>query len=119
MLDIITSNMDTILPLSSAVFYILVSLADGERNGAAITREVEDLTGGEITLAPGTLYRLVKQLVADGWIEDAGGDCEDQRRRYYRLTPRGRKIASLEARRLEDLVRVSRARRLLPSNGRV
>jgi DNA-binding PadR family transcriptional regulator len=111
--------MDNVLPLSSAVFYILVSLADGERNGAAIAREVEELTGGEITLPPGTLYRLVKQLVADGWIEDAGGDDEDQRRRYYRLTPRGRKIATLEARRLEDLVRVSRQRRLLPAAGRV
>jgi DNA-binding PadR family transcriptional regulator len=111
--------MDIVLPLSSAVFYILVSLADGERNGAAITREVEELTSGEVTLPPGTLYRLIKQLVSDRWIEDAGGDEEDQRRRYYRLTPRGRKIASLEAKRLEDLVRVSRARRLLSATDRV
>jgi DNA-binding PadR family transcriptional regulator len=111
--------MDTVLPLSSAVFYILLALADGERNGAAITREVEELTGGQITLPPGTLYRLIKQLVADGWIEDAGGDAQDQRRRYYRLCARGRKIAGLEARRLEDLVRVSRSRQLLSATERV
>ena len=112
------SDTSSVLPLSSAAFYILVSLAEGERNGAAMSREVEDLTAGAITLPPGTLYRLVKQLVADGWIEDAGGDGDDQRRRYYRLTRRGRKIASLEAARLEALVRVSRARRLLPATGR-
>jgi DNA-binding PadR family transcriptional regulator len=108
-----------LLPLSSAMFYILVSLADGERNGAAITREVEELTGGQITMPPGTLYRLIKQLVSERWIEEAGVDDDDQRRRYYRLTPRGRKIACREAERLEDLVRVSRARRLLPASSRV
>lgn len=114
-----TSATRGVLPLSSAAFYILLALADGERNGAAITKEVEEMTRGAITLPPGTLYRLIKQLVADRWIDEAGIDSEDQRRRYYRLTPRGRKIAALEAARLEDLVRVSRARRLLSSTMRV
>jgi DNA-binding PadR family transcriptional regulator len=107
------SSTRGLLPLSSAVFYILLALAEGERNGAAITKEVEDMTAGAVTLPPGTLYRLIKQLVADRWIDEAPGDSDDQRRRYYCLTPRGRKIAGMEATRLEDLVRVSRARRLL------
>ena len=107
------------MPLSSAAFYILVSLADGDRNGAAITKEVEELTRGAITLPPGTLYRLIKQLVADRWIDETATDSGDQRTRYYRLTPRGRKIAAMEATRLEDLVRVSRERRLLSATGRV
>lgn len=113
------SSAQGVLPLSSAAFYILLSLADGERNGAAITKEVEEITRGVITLPPGTLYRLIKQLVADRWIDEAASDGSDQRTRYYRLTPRGRKIAALEAARLEDLVRVSRARRLLSATARV
>jgi len=108
-----------VLPLSGAVFYILVSLADGDRNGAAVTREVEELTDGAITLPPGTLYRLIKRLVADRWIVEVGSDGDDLRVRQYRLTQRGRKIAAREAARLEALVRVSRMRRLLEASGRV
>src|SRR5579872_1917008 len=96
-----------VLPLSSAMFYILVALADGERNGAAITNEVEDLTDGEITLPPGTLYRLIKQLVVDGWITETERIDDDLRLRYYRLTPRGREIARAEAKRLNDVLRVA------------
>ena len=108
-----------LLPLGAATFYILVSLAQGERNGATIAAEVEEMTDGAVTLPPATLYRLVKELLEDGWIAEAGYDPEDQRRRFYRLTPRGRKVATLEAGRLEELVRVSRARRLLAASARV
>lgn len=109
------SKTQGVLPLSSATFYILVALADGERNGASITNEVEELTDGEITLPPGTLYRLIKQLVADGWIVETDHTDDDLRVRYYRLTPRGRELARAEAKRLHDLLRVARVRRLLPS----
>ncbi len=104
------------LPLSAATFHILLALAGGERHGYGIIKEVEAQTDGTVKLGPGTLYRLVKQLQSDGWIaEVASDDDDDERRRYYRLSPRGRRIAQAEAQRLEELVRVARSRRLLPS----
>ena len=105
------------LPLSSAAFYILLALADGERHGYSISKEVAAHTGGAVKLGPGTLYRVIKQMLADGWIAEvhgAPGD-DDERRRNYKLTPWGRKIAEAEAQRLADLVFVARARRLLPA----
>jgi DNA-binding PadR family transcriptional regulator len=104
------------LPLGAATFYILLALAGGERHGYAIAKEVEEQTAGTIRLGPGTLYRLIKQLTADGWIAETAGAAEDdrERRRTYRLTPRGRRIAQAEAERLDDLVAMARARRLLP-----
>ena len=107
------------LPLGAATFYILLALAGGERHGYAISKEVEDQTGGTIKVGPGTLYRLIKQLTTDGWIAevDGAGDDDNERRRTYRLSPRGRKIAEAEAARLDGLVAVARARRLLPALG--
>jgi DNA-binding PadR family transcriptional regulator len=102
-------------PLSPSSFYILLALADGERHGYAIAKEVEDATGGATVLGPATLYRTIKQLLADGWITEVDGD--DERRRVYRLTPRGRRIAQAEAQRLEHLVSMARERRLLPALG--
>jgi DNA-binding PadR family transcriptional regulator len=105
------------LPLSTAAFYILLALADGERHGYSISKEVDAHTGGAVKLGPGTLYRVIKQMLADGWIAEAcAGGVDDERRRNYRLTPWGRRIAEAEARRLADLVLVARSRRLLPAN---
>ena len=99
-----------------SAFHILLALADGERHGYSITKEVEEETGGEVRLGPGTLYRMLKQLLDDEWIVEVERDDEaDPRRRYYRLTPRGRRIAQSEAARLANLVRLARSRRLLPS----
>lgn len=105
------------LPLGAATFYILLALAGGERHGYAISKEVEEQTGGTIKLGPGTLYRLIKQLTVDGWIAetDLSEDDDRERRRTYRLTTRGRRIAQAEAERLDDLVAVARQRRLLPA----
>ncbi|MEA2722085.1 MAG: hypothetical protein QOJ39_3949 [Candidatus Eremiobacteraeota bacterium] len=103
------------LPLSSSGFHILLALADGERHGYAIAKVVEDETNGAVVLGPATLYRTIKQFLADGWIAEIDGD--DDRRRVYRLTPRGRKVAQAEAQRLESVVRVARERRLLPALG--
>ncbi|MBD5656658.1 MAG: helix-turn-helix transcriptional regulator [Candidatus Eremiobacteraeota bacterium] len=105
------------LPLGAATFYILLALAGGERHGYAIAKEVEEQTSGTVRLGPGTLYRLIKQLTTDGWIAETGGaeDDDRERRRTYRLTPRGRRIAQAEAERLDDLVAVARSRRLLPA----
>ncbi len=105
-----------LLPLGATTFHILLVLADGERHGYSIGKEVEEATHGALRLGPGTLYRHLKQMCADGWIADtARPDPSETRRRYYRLTPWGRKIAQAEAARLAELVRVARSRRLLPA----
>ncbi len=104
------------MPLTAHAFYLLLALADGDRHGYAIIKEIEELTGGEVQLLPGTLYRLIKQLLTDQWIaEIAASPDDDPRRRYYRLTRQGRKAVEAEARRLETMVQLARRRRLLPS----
>ncbi len=106
----------TLLPLGAGAFHILLALADGERHGYSVMQEVETSTGGTIKLGPGTLYRLIKQMATDGWIVETERDNDDAlRRRYYKLSPWGRRIAQAEAKRLEDLVRIARSRRLLPA----
>lgn len=104
-------------PLGAATFYILLVLAGGDRHGYGVIKEVEAQTNGAVKLGPGTLYRLIKQLLTDGWITEIEnvGDGDDERRRYYRLTPRGRAIARAEAQRLAGLVNVARERHLLPA----
>ncbi len=109
-------DLEALLPLSPSAFYILLALAAEERHGYSISKEVEDTTNGSVRLGPGTLYRLIKQMVLDGWIVEVDRvDSDDPRRRYYRLTTWGRRIARAEAQRLEDAVRTARIRRLLPA----
>ena len=109
---------EAFLPLTTAVFHILLALADGASHGYAIMREVETLTGGRTRLGPGTLYRSVQRMLVDGLIVElapAGDDPEDdERRRRYRVTPLGEAVTRLEARRLADLVEAARARGVLP-----
>jgi DNA-binding PadR family transcriptional regulator len=110
-------------PLTPAMFHILLALAGGERHGYAIMREVDALTGGARRLGPGSLYGSIKRMLAEGLIEECGErpdpTADDERRRYYRLTDRGRRAAGAEARRLEVLVVAARGRRLLgrPATG--
>lgn len=99
-------------PVGTAAFHILLALADKPKHGYSISKEIETKTGAKVRF--GTLYGLLKQMHADGWIEEIeppSGD--DQRRRYYRLTRHGRRAAQGEARRLAGLVREARARKLL------
>jgi DNA-binding PadR family transcriptional regulator len=99
-------------PLTPALFHVLLSLADGEKHGYAILKEVAARTGGRVVLSTGTLYGIIKRLLADGLIrESALGSTE--RRRAYRLTPSGRKVALAEAERLRDLVLSAKAKKLL------
>lgn len=100
--------------MSAASFYILVTLAQGDRHGYAIIKEIQDFTAGEVALLPGTLYRLIGQLCRDRWIvEVRGAPSDDPRRRYYRLTPAGRKALAVEVARLESMVKLVRKNRLL------
>jgi DNA-binding PadR family transcriptional regulator len=99
------------LPLTPALFHVLLSLADGQKHGYAILKEVAERTGGQVELSTGTLYGIVKRLLADGLIRDSALGSTD-RRRAYRLTPFGRRVALAEAERLRDLVAVARAKKL-------
>jgi len=101
-----------LLPLTPALFHVLLALADGEKHGYAVLKEVEERTGGSVTLSTGTLYGIIKRLLADGLIRDSAAG-SDERRRAYRLTPFGRKVALAEAERLRDLVVSARAKKLL------
>jgi len=97
----------------------LLSLADEERHGYGIMREVENRTGGAVRMGPGTLYGSIKRMLGDGLIEESDErpdpELDDQRRRYYRITDFGRRVAGAEAERLQSLVNTARARKLLPT----
>jgi DNA-binding PadR family transcriptional regulator len=110
-----------LLPLTPAVLHILLALANEERHGYGIMREVEGRTGGQTKLGPGTLYGSIKRMLLDGLIEESDERpdpaMDDQRRRYYRITDFGRRVAGAEAERLSGLVQTARARKLLPGRG--
>lgn len=115
------TNPKESLPLSPVALYVLLALADGERHGYAIIKEIEAASGGDIRVLPGTLYRVIKQLVDDRWIVEVEpyGGADDERRRYYRLTPWGRKVALAEVERMATVLRMARERRLLPASVRI
>ena len=100
------------LPLTPALFHVLLSLADGEKHGYAILKEIEQRTGGQVVLSTGTLYGIIKPLLADGMIRESAAGSDD-RRTAYRLTAFGRKVALAEAERLRDLVASAQAKKLL------
>ena len=105
------------LPLTPALFHVLLALADGEKHGYAILKEVARRTRGKVRLSAGTLYGIIHRLLGDGLIvesEDRPDPAlDDQRRRYYRLTEFGRKVAVAEAERLEEMIEIARAKKLL------
>ena len=98
-------------------FQVLLALADTDRHGYGIMREVEERSNGRVRLGPATLYGAIKRLVDCGWVEEtskrpAAGD-DPRRRCYYRLSHTGRKMAAEEAKRLADMVRVAEAKHLV------
>ena len=109
-------DVDAHLPLKPLVFQVLLALAGGERHGWALVREVQ--ARGFERLMPGNFYRTLRSMLADGLIEECGDlrdrRQDDERRRYFRLTPLGSAAATAEARRLESLLLEARAKRLLP-----
>jgi DNA-binding PadR family transcriptional regulator len=109
-----TRDPNDYLPLTPALFHVLLSLTDGEKHGYAIIKEVEERTNGTVRLSTGTLYGIVKRLLQDGWIRDSVLGSTD-RRRAYRLTAFGRKVAQAEADRLRELVRAADRKALYPS----
>ena len=101
-------------PLTPALFHVLLSLADGEKHGYAILKEVSARTEGRVALSTGTLYGIIKRLLADGWIRQSALG-SNERRRAYRLTAAGRRVALAEAERLRDLVLSAQSKKLLTS----
>jgi len=109
------------LPLTAAMFHIMLALADKDRHGYEIMREVDERTDGKMRLGPGTLYGSIKRMLGDGLIEELDErpdpELDDERRRYYRLTDFGRRVAIAEAERLEKLVKSARSKKLLTARG--
>jgi DNA-binding PadR family transcriptional regulator len=107
-----------LLPLPSATFHILLALADDDRHGYAIIQDVEARTGGELRLSAGTLYRSIQRMQEQGLLVETrdrpAPEEDDERRRYYRITPFGLAVAKAETRRLTDLVRMARAAGFTP-----
>ena len=103
----------TLLPLTPAMFYVLVALADGQTHGYAILKDVEQLTNGSVRLSTGTLYGIIKRLLSEGLIRESEVvSKDDERRRSYDLTAFGREVARAEATRLEQTLAIARRKAL-------
>jgi DNA-binding PadR family transcriptional regulator len=111
-----TRNLQELLPLTPAVFHILLALSEGERHGYAIMQEVASDTGGSLQLGPGTLYGCLKRMLSAKLVEESDErpdpDIDDERRRYYRMTEFGARTLRAEAERLANAVSAARAKRL-------
>jgi DNA-binding PadR family transcriptional regulator len=108
---------DDHLPLTAAMFEVLLALADGDKHGYAIIKEVRARSDGRVRLSAGTLYGLLKRFIDAGLIaecdERPDPALDDERRRYYRLTPQGRAVAVAETRRMEAAVLQARSKQLI------
>ena len=111
------NDPQAMLPLTPAVFHILLALADSERHGYSIMQAITAQTGGKMRIGPTTLYRSIKQMLLDGLIveshERPDPALDDERRRYYRLTGFGQQVALAETQRLEQALVVARSKSLL------
>jgi DNA-binding PadR family transcriptional regulator len=114
---------ENFLPLTPAMFHVLLALADKERHGYEIMQEVQERTAGSVRLGPGTLYGSIKRMLSDGLIEESDDrpdpELDDERRRYYRLSDFGYRVARAESQRLANLVSNARAKKLLSRTGGV
>ena len=112
------SEVEAQLPLPAATFHILLALADHDRHGYGVIQDVAARTGGDLKLSAGTLYRSIQRMLDQGLIvetrERPDPEDDDERRRYYRITPLGAAVARAEARRLSELVRMARAAGFAP-----
>jgi len=107
-----------LIPLTPAVFYILLALAGGEKHGYEIMKQVKQDSSGQVKMGTGTLYGSLKRMLADGLIEEAGERpdpaLDDERRRYYGLSALGRQALGAELQRYARVVTLAGQRRLLP-----
>lgn len=112
-----TENVSPNQPLTPAVFHILMALADGEKHGYSIMKDVEKQTNGKMKLGPGTLYGSIKRMLAAGLIEESDErpdpSMDDERRRYYQISSNGQTELSEECKRLDEAVKVARIKQVL------
>jgi DNA-binding PadR family transcriptional regulator len=117
MIENVKPQPEELLPLTSAIFHIMLALADGEQHGYAIMKLVAAMTNSKMQIGPGTLYGSIKRMLRVGLIEEADErldpELDDERRRYYRLTEFGRRVLSAEAERLDNLVDIARSKSLM------
>jgi DNA-binding PadR family transcriptional regulator len=111
--------IQAVLPLSLPIFHMLLALSEGERHGYALKREILQRTGGKLNLGSGALYGSINKMLEQGFIEESDErpdpHLDDARRRYYRITPLGRRVAQAEAIRMRQLVRLAEDRLGLPN----
>src|SRR4029453_6799967 len=111
-MDHTRDEVDSLLPLPTATFHILMALAEEDRHGYGILQDVERRTRGEVRLSAGTLYRSIQRMLEQGLLVETrdrpAPEEDDERRRYYRITPFGASVARAETRRLTHLVRLAR-----------
>jgi DNA-binding PadR family transcriptional regulator len=111
-------DIDSLLPLQSSTFYILMALGDGEMHGYAIIQDVAARTGGEVKLSAGTLYRSIQRMQEQGLIIESRRrpvpEEDDERRRYYKITDFGSAVIRAELRRLTSMIRLARVKGFVP-----
>ena len=112
----IRPDPDAFLPLSAGAFHVLIALADGEKHGYAILKDIRRRTSDKITVTAGSLYAVINRLSDDELIEESeerpDPALDDERRRYYRITALGRRVAAAEMRRMEETLSLARTRKL-------
>jgi DNA-binding PadR family transcriptional regulator len=115
---VMSSRVDHFLPLTTQMLHTLLAVADGEKHGYAIIKEISRRTDDGVRIGAGTLYALIKRALADGLLVESDDRpdpaLDDERRRYYRLTTLGRSVAEAEVSRLEAIVGMARAKKLRP-----
>lgn len=111
-------EVEALLPLPSATFYILTALGEGERHGYAIIQDIAGRTGGKVKLSAGTLYRSIQRMLEQGLIAEShrrpAPEHDDERRRYYAITALGSRAIHAELRRLSQLIRIAKASGFVP-----
>jgi DNA-binding PadR family transcriptional regulator len=111
-----SKDIESFLPMTPAMFQVLVALADGEKHGYAILKEVARRTDDKVRLSAGTLYGILARLESAGLIVESDQrpamGLDDERRRYYRLTDFGREVAVAEAQRMDEALEQARAKKL-------
>jgi DNA-binding PadR family transcriptional regulator len=114
----VPDDLQHLLPLTPAVFFILFALADGEKHGYAVMQSVSRISDNQFRMGPGTLYTTIQRLLDLGLIEEtesAGGQSDhENRRRYYKLTRTGKTVLAADISRMESLVRLAREKKLVP-----
>jgi DNA-binding PadR family transcriptional regulator len=113
-------DLQRLLPLAPAMFFILLALADGEKHGYAIMQDVVTISEAKVRMGPGTLYSTVQRLLDMSFIEETKGTGEpsdhESRRRYYKLTRPGKMLLDAEISRMESVLRLARRKKLMPKN---